>query len=71
MMNRRELLSAGINAAAVASVVRPGRVMAHSPVQASGTGETIYLNPETGTDGNSGVKGSPLRARAKTTSQIW
>ncbi len=61
MMNRRQLLKAGINAAAVASMVRPGRIMAQTPGQAAGTGETLYLNPATGADGNSGAKASPLR----------
>lgn len=60
-MNRRELLKAGINATALASVLRPGRMWAQTPVGASGTGDTIYVNPATGADGNSGAKASPLR----------
>ncbi len=60
-MNRRELLKAGVNAAAIASVLRSGRLLAQTPVTASGAGDTIYLNPATGADGNSGAKGSPLR----------
>jgi hypothetical protein len=60
-MNRRELFKAGLNAAAIASVLRPGRLSAQAPGSAPGTGDTIYVNPETGVDGNSGAKGSPLR----------
>jgi hypothetical protein len=53
-MNRRELLKAGLSAATYASLLRSGTMSA----QAS---ETIYLNPATGADGNSGAQGSPLR----------
>ena len=60
-MNRRELLKAGLSASAIASVLRPGRVSAQTPGTAPGKEDTIYLNPETGADGNSGAKGSPLR----------
>ena len=64
-MNRRELLKAGINAAAIASVLRPGSMSAQTPVTRAGAGDTIYLNPATGADGNSGAKGSPLRTLAE------
>ena len=57
-MNRRELLKAGVSASAIASVLRPGSLRAQT---ASGKEDTIYLNPETGADGNSGAKDSPLR----------
>src|SRR5690349_1068623 len=60
-MNRRELLKASINAAAIASVFRPGRMWAQTSGSASGTGDTIYVNPGTGADGNSGAKALPLR----------
>src|SRR6188474_3800513 len=60
-VNRRELLKACANAAAIASVLRPGRMLAQAPAGASATGDTIYLNPATGADGNSGAKASPLR----------
>ena len=54
-MNRRELLKAGIHATAIAVVLRPGRVSGQA-VTTSGAGDTIYLNPATGADGNSGAK---------------
>ena len=60
-MNRRELLKAGLSASAIASVLRPGRLPAQTPGTTSGKEETNYLNPETGADGNSGAKDSPLK----------
>jgi hypothetical protein len=50
-----------MKAAVIASVPRSERMSAQTPETASGTGDAIYLNPETGADGNSGAKGSPLR----------
>ena len=63
-MNRRQLLKAGFHATAIASVLRPGRVSGQA-VTASGAGDTIYLNPATGADGNSGAKAAPLRTLAE------
>jgi hypothetical protein len=64
-MTRRDLLKAGVNASAIASVLRPRRLSAQTTGGASGTGNTIYLNPETGVDGNSGGKEAPLRTLAE------
>jgi hypothetical protein len=64
-MNRRDLLKAGVNASAIASVLRPRRLSAQTTGGASGSGNTIYLNPETGGDGNSGGKEAPLRTLAE------
>jgi hypothetical protein len=63
-MHRRELLKAGVHATAVAAVFRPGRLSAQA-VTASGAGDTIYLNPATGADSNSGAKAAPLRTLAE------
>jgi hypothetical protein len=63
-MHRRELLKAGIHATALATVFGPGRLSAQAGT-ASGAGDTIYLNPATGADGNSGAKAAPLRTLAE------
>ena len=63
-MNRRELLKAGIRATALAAMLRPGLSSAQA-VTASGAGDTIYLNPATGADGNSGARAAPLRTLAE------
>jgi hypothetical protein len=66
MMNRREALKATFAAATAAAVVRPAQVAS----QGAGTpapgaaGDTIYVNPATGTDANPGTKNSPLRTLA-------
>ena len=64
-MNRRELLKAGVNAAAIASVFRPTGVSAQTAVTGSGAGDTIFVNPATGVDGNSGVQAAPLKTLAE------
>ena len=58
-MNRRELLKAGMHSAAIASVLRPGALSGQTAGSTPGAGDTIYVNPETGMDGNSGAKASP------------
>lgn len=60
-MNRRDLLKAGVNAAAIASVFRPGGMFAQTAVTGSAAGDEMFVNPATGADGNSGAKASPLR----------
>jgi hypothetical protein len=59
-MNRRELLKSGLSAATIAAVFHTEKMSAQAPVTAP-SGDTIYLNPATGADGNSGAKGSPIR----------
>lgn len=63
-MHRRDLLKAGIHATALATVFGPGRLSAQAGT-ASGAGDTIYLDPATGADGNSGAKAAPLRTLAE------
>jgi len=71
-MNRRQAMRTALEAAAVASVLRPERVAA----QGAGTraevveGGTICLNPATGADTNSGAKGSPLRTLAEAARRV-
>jgi hypothetical protein len=60
-MNRRDLLIAGINAAAIAAVFHTEKMSAQTPAATPASGDTIYLNPATGADRNSGAKGSPIR----------
>jgi hypothetical protein len=60
-MDRRELLKAGMNAAAFAAMFHVETMSAQAPAATPASGDTIYLNPATGADGNSGAKGSPIR----------
>jgi hypothetical protein len=60
-VNRRELLKAGLNTAAIAAVFHTQKGSAQTPAAKPASGDTIYLNPATGADGNSGAKGSPIR----------
>ena len=60
-MNRRELLQAGLNTAAIAAVFHTEKLSAQTPAANPAAGDTLYLNPATGADGNSGAKGSPIR----------
>ena len=61
-MNRRELIRAGMTTAAAGAVLRPDRLLAQPAGKTSAAGgDTIYVNPETGSDKNSGAKGSPIR----------
>lgn len=62
-MNRRQAIGAMFTATAVSSVFRPGQVPAQetgASVEAAGK-NTIYVNPASGADTNSGAKESPLR----------
>jgi hypothetical protein len=71
-MNRRKAIEAMFTAAAVSSVLRPGRLLA----QETGTkamaaeGSTIYLHPARGADTNSGAKVNPLRTLAEAARRI-
>jgi hypothetical protein len=59
-------------ATAVSSVFRPGRLLAHekeATVQAA-AGTTLYLNPASGVDTNSGAKNSPLRTLAEAARRV-
>jgi hypothetical protein len=64
-MNRRELLKAGVNAAAIASLLRPRGMSAQASVTGPSAGDAIFVNPAAGADGNSGAKASPLRTLAE------
>ncbi len=71
-MNRRKAIGAMFTAAAVSSVLRPGRLLA----QETGTnamaakGNTIYLHPARGADTNSGAKDNPLRTLAEAARRV-
>lgn len=64
MMNRRQALKATFGAATAAAVFRPGRLASQE------VGNTLYLNPATGTDTNVGTKSSPLRTLAEATRRV-
>lgn len=65
-MNRRQAIKTTFTAAALASVLRPGILAAQetTPTPATVEGNTLYLNPATGADTNSGAKDSRLRTVA-------
>jgi len=71
-MNRRQAMKIALSAAAGASVLHPGRLLAKEtgtkapPVE----GNTIYLNPASGADMNSGANGSPLRTLAEASRRV-
>jgi hypothetical protein len=71
-MNRRQAIGAIFTGSAVASVLRPGRLLA----QETGTkaiaaeGNTIYLHPAAGVDTNSGSKDKPLRTLAEAARRV-
>ncbi len=60
-MNRRELLKAGAERVGNRVSASPWETFGPDTRDALATEDTIYLNPATGADGNSGAKGSPLR----------
>lgn len=70
-MNRRQVIKATLGAAAV-SVLRQGRLAAleSGATSASTQDSTIYLNPATGADSNSGAKDSPLRTLAEAARRV-
>jgi hypothetical protein len=64
-MNRRDILKAGLSAAAIASVFRPEDASGQAPATGAAGAEQIFVNPATGADGNSGAKASPVRSLAE------
>ncbi len=66
-MNRRQAMKVAFSAAMGASVLHTGRLLAEeTDTKAPAVeGNTIYLNPASGTDTNSGAKDSPLRTLAE------
>jgi hypothetical protein len=71
-MNRRQAIKTTFTAAALASVLRPGIVSsqeaAHKPQAVEAN--TIYLNPATGADTNSGTQDSPLQTLAEAARRV-
>jgi hypothetical protein len=72
MMNRRQALKATLTVATAAAVLRPGRLASQDAgTRATGAaGDTIYVNPTTGTDANPGTKNSPLRTLAEAARRV-
>jgi hypothetical protein len=71
-MNRRQAIQTTVTAAAFASVLRSAILAAQeaSPKPAAVEGNTLYLNPATGADTNSGAKDSPLRTLAEAARRV-
>ena len=71
-MNRRQAIGATLKAAAVASVLRPGRAAPQDTGARAATaeGNTIHLHPASGSDASSGAKGSPLRTLAEAARRV-
>jgi hypothetical protein len=70
-MNRRQAIKTTFAAAALASVLCPGIVASQEAApKAEVEGNTIYLNPATGADTNSGTKDSPLKTLAEAARRV-
>jgi hypothetical protein len=71
-MNRRQAIKTTFTAAGLASVLRPGLLAAQEMTQKAAVveGNTLYLNPATGADTNSGTKDSPLRSLAEAARRV-
>jgi hypothetical protein len=71
-MNRRHAIKVALSAAAGAAVLRPGTLAAQEtpPKPATVEGITLYLNPATGADTNSGAKDSRLRTLAEAARRV-
>lgn len=76
-MNRRQVLKVGLGAAMAAagtSVLSPRRLLAQEAGSGAAApqtgGDSIYVNPATGADANSGAKGSPLRTLAEAARRV-
>ena len=71
-MNRRKAIGAMFTAAAVSSVLRPGRLLAQETGTKAMAAEanTINLHPARGADTNSGAKDNPLRTLAEAARRV-
>src|SRR5512143_3278451 len=71
-MNRRQAIKTALNITAVASILHSGRLYGQETRTRAAAEEanTIYLNPATGSDANSGAKGSPLRTLAEAARRV-
>ena len=71
-MNRRQAIKGTLAAATTAAVFGAGRLAAGAAAARAQavTGDTIYLNPATGTDANAGTKDSPLKTLAEAASRV-
>jgi hypothetical protein len=71
-MKRRQAIKTTFTAAALASVLRRGMLGAQETPQkpAAVEGNTIYINPATGADTNSGTKASCLRTLAEAARRV-
>jgi hypothetical protein len=72
MMNRRQALKATLTAATAVAVLRPARLASQNAGTrgAGAAGDTLYLNPATGTDANPGTKEGPLRTLAEAARRV-
>ncbi len=71
-MNRRQAMKVAFGAAVGVSVLRTGRLLAQdTDAKAPAVeGNTIYLNPASGADTNSGAKANPLRTLAEAARRV-
>lgn len=71
-MNRRQAIKRTFTAAALASVLRPGMLSSQESETkpAPAQGNTLYLNPASGADTNTGAKDSPLRTLAEAARRV-
>lgn len=70
-MNRRNAIKAAFGAAAGAAVLRSGSLWAQQvDTKPATAADTIYLNPATGADSNSGAKDQPLKTLAEAARRV-
>jgi hypothetical protein len=70
-MNRRNAIKLAFGAAAGVSALQTGSLLAQqSDAKATTARDTIYLNPATGADTNSGAKDSPLKTIAEAARRV-
>ncbi len=72
IMNRRQLMKATFSTVAGASVFHPGWLAAQqaATTPSEADANTIYLNPASGADTNSGARASPLRTLAEAARRV-